>query len=105
MCATLGFPLFSGDVSSAFFQATQSLEGEDFYVWAPAELAVLYGASPYLPMKILKICRAFYGLVHAPRKWSDHVVSTLLSHGWQQLLSDKCAFILKDGDRCWHTCG
>ena len=29
----------------------------------------------------------------------DHVVSTLLAHGWQQLLSDECAFILKDGDR------
>ena len=45
-------------------------------------------------MKILKICRAFYGLLHAPRAWYDHVASTMESIGWTKLLSDKCVFIL-----------
>eukprot|EP00435_Cladocopium_sp_Y103_P013234 s2397_g3.t1 len=71
----------------------------DLYVRAPAELAVLFGAPPDQPFKILKICRAFYGLVHAPRKWFDHVVGTLKSHTWQQLLSDQCTFILIDDGR------
>ena len=96
MCATSHFLISSGDVSSAFLQASQSMEDEELYIWAPAELAVLFGAPPHNPVKILKICRAFYGLVHAPRAWFDHVVMTLKSHGWQQLLSDQCVFYLKD---------
>ena len=94
ICATLNFLLSAGDVSAAFLQAAQSLEGEDLYVWAPAELAVLFGACPDNPMKILKICKAFYGLVHAPRKWFDHVASTMEAHGWMRLLSDRCVFVL-----------
>ena len=105
LCACLHFWIASGDVSSAFLQASQSLEGEDLYVWAPAELAVLFGAPADRPVKILKICRAFYGLVHAPRKWFDHVVSTLLSHGWHQLLSDRCTFILMEEGKIVGVCG
>ena len=105
LCANFGFFLMCGDVSSAFLQADQSLENEELYVWAPAELAVLYGALPNFPMKILKICRAFYGLVHAPRKWFDHVVQTLASHGWQQLLSDKCVHILIENGKVCGLCG
>jgi hypothetical protein len=105
ICACLHFWIASGDVSSAFLQASQSLEGEDLYVWAPAELAVLFGASPDRPIKVLKICRAFYGLVHAPRKWFDHVVPTLKSQGWQQLLSDQYTFILVDNGRIVGACG
>ena len=41
LCACLHFEIAAGDVSAAFLQATQSLEGQDLYVWAPSELAVL----------------------------------------------------------------
>ena len=86
-------------MTAAFLQATQSLEDEDLFVWAPAELATLFGADPSNPVKALKIQRAFYGLVHAPRKWYDHVCATLLSHGWRRLTSDGCVFVLFHGDR------
>eukprot|EP00438_Fugacium_kawagutii_P033053 Skav206312 [mRNA] locus=scaffold3460:26186:29314:+ [translate_table: standard] len=105
LAANFSFTLMCGDVSSAFLQADQSLEEENLYVWAPAELAVLYGADPDFPMKILKICRAFYGLVHAPRKWFDHVVQTLHKQGWQQLLSDKCVHILIEDGKICGLCG
>lgn len=95
LIANFGFLLTCGDVSSASHQAAQSLEREDLYVWAPAELAVMYGARPDFPVKILKICKAFYGLVHAPWSWFDHVTSTL-HHGWKPLLSDRCVHILQD---------
>ena len=62
-CANNQFRLRAGDVTSAFLQASQSLEAEDLQVWAPAELAVLFGADPQNPVLPLKICRAFYGLV------------------------------------------
>ena len=96
MCANKKLRICSGDVTSAFLQAPQSLEDENLVIWAPSELAVLFGAPPSSPVLPLKVCRAFYGLVHAPRKWYDHVTNTLLSQGWEKLLSDGCIFILKD---------
>ena len=99
ICANERFTVRAGDVTAAFLQATQSLEDEDLFVWAPAELATLFGADPSNPVKALKIQRAFYGLVHAPRKWYDHVCATLLSHGWRRLTSDGCVFVLFNGDR------
>ena len=89
----------SGDVTSAFLQAEQSLEDQQLTVWAPSELAVLFGADPQNPTMALRVMKAFYGLVQSPRCWFDHITGKLQSFGWQQLLSDKCVFYLKDGDR------
>ena len=94
LCANSGFKIRAGDVTSAFLQADDSLEQEDLVVWAPSELATMFGADPSHPVMPLKITRAFYGLVHAPRKWFKHVVKTMTSHGWQQLISDRCVFIM-----------
>ena len=104
-CANLKLKILSGDVTSAFLQASQSLDGDDLYVWAPAELAVLFGADPANPVLPLKIQRAFYGLVNAPRKWYDHLSSTLCSIGWKKLVSDGCIFILCSGDEVVGLCG
>ncbi len=93
MCKS-GFKIRAGDVTSAFLQADDSLEQEDLVVWAPSELATMFGADPSHPVMPLKITRAFYGLVHAPRKWFNHVVKTMTSQGWQQLISDRCVFIM-----------
>ena len=98
LCANFKFLLKSGDVTSAFLQASQSLEEENLHVWAPAQLATLFGADPHEPSKVLKVCKAFYGLVHAPRVWYERVCQTLLSHGWTQLRSDKCVFVLLEGE-------
>lgn len=85
-------------MTSAFLQASQDLEEQDLVVWAPSELAVLFGADPRCPVMSLKIRKAFYGLVHAPRLWHEHVTKTLISHGWRRLASDGCIFILVDDE-------
>ena len=93
-CANRKFKLRCGDVTAAFLQADENIEDQELYVWAPAELAVVYGADPKHPVLPLKIRKAFYGLVQSPRLWYQHVVKTLLAQGWQQLASDRCIFIL-----------
>lgn len=45
----------SGDVTSAFLQAEQSLEDQQLTVWAPSELAVLFGANPQNPTMALRV--------------------------------------------------
>lgn len=71
--ANRGFRLRAGDVTSAFLQTEESLEHLNMTVWAPAELAVLFGADPAYPVMPLRVSRAFYGLVQAPRCWFDDV--------------------------------
>lgn len=98
VCANYGFLLKSGDVTSAFLQALESLEDQNLVVWAPAELAVLFGADPHHPVMPLKITKAFYGLVQSPRCWFMDVCKTMKAHGWQNILADRCVFVLYDGD-------
>ena len=100
LSARLGFKLRAGDVTSAFLQADQDMSNDNLVVWAPAELATLFGAPPEHPVMPLKIQRAFYGLVNAPRAWFDHVVGTLKKIGWEQLLSDRCVFVLRNSSGC-----
>ena len=49
LCANKGYRLKAGDVMAAFLQADASLESQEMTVWAPAELAVLFGAPPANP--------------------------------------------------------
>ena len=46
LCANKGYRLKAGDVMAAFLQADASLESQEMTVWAPTELAVLFGAPP-----------------------------------------------------------
>ena len=78
---------------------------EELYVWAPSELAVLYGANPSRPIMPLKVIKAFYGLSHAPRKWYEQVVKTLEQQGWTRLTADKCLFTLMQSNQLIGICG
>ena len=90
-----GFKMESGDVTSAFLQTVGSLEDEELFVWAPSELSALFGAENGEEI-ILKLTKAFYGLVHAPRKWHESVVEALLLGGWTQTKADRCLFCMFD---------
>ena len=98
IAANLGYRIKSGDITSAFLQAKANLEGDELTVWAPAELAVLYGAPSEYPVLPLRVVRAFYGLVQSPRLWFEELQSTMSKHGWRQITADRCAFILMNKD-------
>ena len=98
IAANCQFRIRAGDVTSAFLQTEASIEDEQLTVWAPSELAILYGADPARPVMPLRVVRAFYGLVHAPRRWFEDVQAQMRKQQWTQLLSDKCVFLLlQDG--------
>ena len=99
LAANLGYRIKSGDITSAFLQAKANLESDELTVWAPPELAVLYGAPADRPILPLRIVRAFYGLVQSPRLWFEDLQATMLKQGWKQITADRCAFILlHDGE-------
>ena len=94
VAAALKLTLKSGDVTSAFLQTMESLEHQELTVWAPPELATFFGAEPH-DRRALRVLRAFYGLVHAPRKWYESVCAVLKASGWHQLHGDRCLYVLK----------
>lgn len=67
-------------------------------VWAPAELAVLFGADPAWRVFPLLIAKAFYGLVQAPRCWFNDMSSKMKAQGWKCILADRCVFLLFDDE-------
>ena len=87
----------SGDVTSAFLQTIGSLESQNLIVFALAELAAMFGADRADAGVLMKLTKALYSLVHAPRKCHESVVSALLADGWAQLKCDCCLFALRDG--------
>ena len=96
ICGNYGFKLRAGDVTSAFLQADESLEQAGMTVWAPAELATLFGANPSCPIMPLRITKAFYGLIQSPRCWFLDVSNKMILQGWRPMLADKCVFTLYD---------
>ena len=97
VAAAMGFIVKSGDVTSAFLQTGISLEDENLHVLAPPELSAMFGAE-HGEQLVLKVREAFYGLAHAPRKWFEKCVRTMVNLQWRQLKGDKCIFTLYEDD-------
>lgn len=82
-------PVCSGDIKTAFLQGGDSELKEDIYGMPPPEV------RQRLKMKddeILRIVRAIYGLLNAPKKWYEALSQFLVSDGWILHGLDKCLF-------------
>ena len=76
------------DVGNAFPNADVE---EEIYMKAPQEMGLP-------PGKFLRLRKALYGLKQASRQWHQMVCQFLLSLGFNQLRTDSCIFIKRDGD-------
>ena len=44
---------------------------------------------------VLRLRKAVYGLVNAPKKWWDRLKKSLIEHGFTSCALDPCAFVLR----------
>ena len=44
---------------------------------------------------VLRLRKAVYGLVNAPKKWWDRLKKSLIQHGFTSCALDPCAFVLR----------
>ena len=44
---------------------------------------------------VLRLRKAVYGLVNAPKKWWDRLKTSLIKHGFTSCALDPCAFVLR----------
>ena len=85
---TENFHYWQIDVSNAFPNADVD---EEIYMKAPPEMDLPAG-------KVLRLLKALYGLKQASRQWHRLVRDFLLDLGFDQLRTDSCIFIKRDGD-------
>ena len=94
LAACYHFIIKSGDVTAASLQTgIISLEEEELTIWATAELAAMFGATDG-DGRALRVREVFYGLCHAPCKWYETCVATMLSLGLPQLKGDRCLYVI-----------
>lgn len=88
--ATLGIPLKSGDIPTAYLQADMPKQDKKYYVNQPAGFV-----DPEHPDYVLELLKPMYGLPVAGKAWKETWVSFACRHiGFVQMKSDPCIFKL-----------
>ncbi len=96
-CAAKGkMRLSSGDIKTAFLQGGNTELQENLYGLPPPEVRRLLNMKD---SDILRIAKAIYGLLNAPKKWFESLSSFLLSDGWISHALDQCLFKRIVGDQ------
>jgi hypothetical protein len=72
------------DIKSAFLNGNLK---EEVYVHQPPGFAI-----PDKEGKVLRLCKALYGLRHAPRAWNAKLDSTLRRMGFEQSLHEAAVY-------------
>ena len=91
-------PLFVGDIKTAFLQGKQSEIQENVFAEPPPEVRKHLGMKD---TEILRITKAIYGLLNAPKQWFESWSSYLIESGWTQHRLDQCLYkLIVDGKLC-----
>jgi hypothetical protein len=94
------FVLKTGDIRTAFLQGNKSELKEEVYGLPPEDVRLSLGMTPE---QILRIAKAIYGLLNAPKKWYEALSEFLINDGWLIHSLDKCLF--KRLDENGFVCG
>ena len=91
-------PLCVGDIKTAFLQGKQSELQENVFAEPPPEVRKHLGMKD---TEILRITKAIYGLLNAPKQWFESLSSYLIESGWTQHRLDQCLYkLIVDGQIC-----
>lgn len=82
-------PVSSGDIRTAFLQGDNTESQEELYGEPPPEVREKLGMKDH---EILRIIKAVYGLLNAPKRWYESISRFLLDDGWVQHSLDQCLF-------------
>lgn len=95
LSAIYKWPVFAGDIKTAFLNGDVLPESEHLFGDPPSE------AREILHMKsheVLRIKKVIYGLLNAPRAWLDKLARVLAEQGWQRSRLEQCVWRLYDAN-------
>jgi len=92
--ASSGYVIESGDIKTAFLSGDH--DDREVFILPPPDVAKMLHMSD---QEILRLRKAVYGLVNAPRKWWERLRKSLLTLGFVQSQLDPCIFIMKSANK------
>ena len=85
------YRLISGDIKTAFLSG-DAIFSETFLFHPPDDVRQMLNLDHET---VLRLRKAVYGLVNAPKKWWDKLKTSLIEHGFTICDLDPCAFVLR----------
>ena len=84
------YRLISGDIKTAFLSGDEDIR--DIFFSPPDDVRQMLNLDSET---VLRLRKAVYGLVTAPKKWWDRLKKSLIEHGFTSCALDPCAFVLR----------
>ena len=83
------YRLISGDIKTAFLSGDKDIR--NIFI-SPSDDVRLLNLDHET---VLRLRKAVYGLVNAPKKWWDRLKTSLIEHGFTSCALAPCAFVLR----------
>ena len=91
------YRLISGDIKTAFLSGDEDVR--NIFISPPDDVRQMLNVDHET---VLRLRKAVYGLVNAPKKWWDRLKKSLIQHGFTSCALDPCAFVLRmSGKNHW----
>ena len=84
------YRLISGDIKTAFLSGDEDVR--NIFISPSDDVRQVLNLDHET---VLRLRKAVYGLVHAPKKWWDRLKKSLIEHGVTCCALDPCAFVLQ----------
>ena len=84
------YRLISGDIKTAFLSGDEDVR--NIFISPLDEVRQMLNLDHET---MLRLRKAVYGLVNAPKKWWDRLKKSLIQHGFTSCILDLCTFILR----------
>ena len=84
------YRLISGDIKTAFLSGDEDIRKN--FISPPDDVRRMLNLDHE---KVLRLRKSVYGLVNAPKKWWDRLMTSLIKHGFTSCALDPCAFVLR----------
>ena len=87
------FKIWLGDIKTAFLNGDQTELQRNIFAEPPEDVREKLGMKQH---EILRVAKAMYGLLHAPKRWFEKLKEVLISQDWIAHQMDQCVFKLVD---------
>ena len=95
MAACHGWSCYGG-IKTAFLNGDKTELARQIFAEPPEEVKLMLGLKPH---ELFRVMKAVYGLLHAPKAWSDKLGKELAKQGWIQSKPEPCVWRLYPGGK------
>ena len=88
------YRLISGEIKTAFLSGDEHVR--NIFIAPPDDVRQMINVDHET---VLRLRKAVYGLVNAPKKWWDILKKSLIQHGFTSCALDRCVLVLRKSEK------